>query len=140
MLAHPSEVVVAEGGPGDDEEAVLLEPGHREVALDPAAPVEHLGVGHAPHRMIHLVVAESLQEVEGAGTADLDLGEGRLIEEAGPLARGAVLGGDGCRPVVTGPAWWGRERAGIRLEPVGSLPPGFLPEAGAELGQAGVGG
>ena len=95
MLAHPPEVMVAEGGPGDDEESILLEPGHREVALDPATTVEHLRVGDAAGGTVHLVVAEALQEAERPGSADLDLGKRRLVEEAGALPRGVMLGGDG---------------------------------------------
>ena len=75
VLAHPGQVMVAEGGPGDDEESILLEPGHREVALDPATTVEHLRVGDAAGGTVHLVVAEALQEGEGPGSADFDLGE-----------------------------------------------------------------
>ena len=37
VAPDPGEVVAAERRAGDDEEALLLEPGHREVALDPAA-------------------------------------------------------------------------------------------------------
>ena len=37
VLADPGEVVLAEGGAGDDPEAFLGEARDREVALDPAA-------------------------------------------------------------------------------------------------------
>ena len=45
VAADPAEVVVAEGGAGDDREPLLLDARDREVALDPAAAVEHLRVG-----------------------------------------------------------------------------------------------
>src|SRR5207248_555054 len=94
MLAHPAEVVVAEGGPGHDEEPVGLEPGYREVAFDAAPAVEHLGVGDAAERAVHLVVAQALEKGERARAADRDLAEGGFVEEAGAFSRGAVFGGD----------------------------------------------
>ena len=60
MLAQPAEVVVAKGGPGDDEEAVVVKAGYGEIAFDPAAPVQHLRVGDAPGRAIHVVVTQDL--------------------------------------------------------------------------------
>ena len=58
-LPDPAEVVVAEGGAGDDEEPILAEARDGEVALDPAAPVEHLRVGDPADRAVHLVVAQA---------------------------------------------------------------------------------
>ena len=75
MLAHPAKVMIAEGGPGDDEEPRFVEAGHREVALDPATAVEHLGVGDAPDRTVHLVVAQMLEKAQRPRAADLDLAE-----------------------------------------------------------------
>src|SRR5207247_5573610 len=96
-------------------------------------------LGRAPDRQMHLAVAEPLQERKRSATADLDLGERRLVEEAGALTRGAVLGGDSGRPVMPGPARRPREtihRCPVRLEPIGPLPPRFLAEGRTERGQA----
>src|SRR5262249_6280007 len=48
VAAHPFPVVVAERGPGNDREALLVEARHGAIALDAAAAGEHLGVGDAP--------------------------------------------------------------------------------------------
>ena len=95
MLAHPAEVVVAKGGPGDDEEALVVEAGHREIALDPTAPVQHLRVGDAPWRAIHVVVAQALKKGQRARSGHLDLGERGLIEEPGSLPGRPMLRRDG---------------------------------------------
>src|SRR5262249_43260345 len=44
VLPDPREIVLAEGGAGNDPESIVSEPGHREVALDPSARIEHLRV------------------------------------------------------------------------------------------------
>ena len=62
VLADPREVVLAERGAGDDPEPILGEPRHREVALDPAALVEHLRVGDGPDVAGDPVRAERFEE------------------------------------------------------------------------------
>ena len=117
--------------PGDDPEAVFGEPGDGEVALDPAAAVQHLRVGDCADLARDPVVAEALEEVGGARAGHLDLRERRLVEERGGLADGAVLRLDRGRPVAPGPAP-GPQRlvaAGrVRLEPVRALPARLLAE------------
>src|SRR5207237_6728690 len=111
MTADPAQVVVAEGGAGDDEEPILAEPSHGEVALDPAVLVEHVRVGDATDGAVHVVGAQPLQESEGTRAADLDLGEARLVEERGGPAGGEALRTDGRRPVLAGPT--ARPEAGV---------------------------
>ena len=62
MRADPGGVVLPEGRAGDDAEAVLGEPGDGEIALDPAALVEHLRVRDRADVTRDAVVAEPLEE------------------------------------------------------------------------------
>src|SRR4029077_2763572 len=94
----------------------------------------------AADRAIHLVVAQMLKKAERARATDLDLAEGGFVEEAGVFSGGAVLGGDGGGPVLTGPPSRARASIGVRLEPVRPFPARFFTEAGAELRQALIGG
>ena len=135
--ADPLTVVVAEGGAGDDREALLGQPRDGEVALDPAARVEHLRVGDAPALAGHAVVAQALQQRCGARAGDLQLGEGALVEQGGALAARGVLGLDRGRPVPAGPASRAQllvARGGVRLVPVHPLPARLLAEHGPVLG------
>ena len=66
MRADPGEVVLAERGAGDDPEAVLGQAGDREVALDPAAAVQHRRVGDRADVARDPVRAEMLEEVGGS--------------------------------------------------------------------------
>ena len=113
-----------------------------EVALDPAARVQHLRVGDRADVARNAVVAEALEEVGRALAHDVELGEGCLVEERRGLAAGAMLGADRGRPDLAPPSRAGattRRRAGVRLEPVRALPAGLLAEGRAELRQARVG-
>ena len=94
VLSDPLAIVVPECGPGDDREELLVEPGNREVALDPAAAVEHLRVGDLTDAAGDPVVAEALEQLRRAGALDLQLRERALVEEADALAGAAVLGAD----------------------------------------------
>ena len=129
--ADPGEVVVAERGAGDDREALLLQPRDGEVALDPAAPVEHLRVGDLPDLARDAVVAQPLEELRRARPADLELGERGLVEQRRGLAAGAVLGADRRRPVHARPAARAQRLVARRLVggvPVDALPAGLLAE------------
>src|SRR6202011_65894 len=94
---------------------------------------------HSPR---HSVVAETLEEVSGAATADLDLGERGEVEERRRLATRPMLRLDCRRPQSACPTA-GAQRlvaAGSSgLEPVGPLPSRLLPERRAELLQTRVG-
>ena len=143
MLADPREVVLAERRARDDPESIVREPRHREVALDPAALVEHLGVRDAADIAGDAVRAEALEERCRALAGDVELREGRLVEQRGPLAACDVLGADGRRPELPGPPARAERLVAcrrIRLEPVGALPPRLLPEDGTELGEPRIGG
>src|SRR5206468_11303872 len=98
VTVDPGEVVRPEGGARDDAEAVFAEARDREVALDPAALVEHRRVRDPADLARDVVVAEALEEGGGALADDVDLREAGLVEERGGLARGAVLGTDRGRP------------------------------------------
>ncbi len=95
VTADPAQVVVAEGGARHDPEPVLRQAGNGEIALDPAAPVQHLGVGDATHRAVDVVVAQPLQQRGGPRPDDLDLGEAGLVEQGSRMAGGQRLRADG---------------------------------------------
>ena len=87
--------MLSEGRAGDDQEALLRQAGDGEVALDAAALVEALGVDHRANRLVDLVGAHVVQELERSRTAHLDLVEGGLVEQTGVLACHQVLVADG---------------------------------------------
>src|SRR5215211_5768197 len=122
-----SHIVRAERRPCHNHKSIRREAGHRKVTFDSAAGVQHLCVNDCTNWFIKIIIAKCLQEITSSRSQYFDLREGCLIEEAGQLACGAVLGGDGWRPVVERPAvqiWDGRG-AGIllvRREPVWSFP------------------
>src|SRR5437867_2144982 len=120
MTTNPAQIVVAEGRARHDEETILPEASHREVALDPAAAVEHVRVRDAADGPIHIVGAQALEKGERAGSADLNLGEAGLVIEGGGLARRQRLSANGRGPVLSGPAAR-TERllapAGVRFDP-----------------------
>ncbi len=142
MASQPAEVVRSERGAGDELEPVVGEARDGHVALDPAAAIEHLGVHDAADRAVDDVRAETVEERDRAGAVHVDLGEGRLVEEGGGIARRTALDLDRRRPVASRPAARSQRLvagSGVRLEPVGALPARLLPEGGTELEQARVG-
>src|SRR5205085_11564515 len=96
--ADPGEVVPAERSPRDDAEAVVCDSRDREVALDAAARVEHLGVRDGTDGAGNAVVAQPLEELGRLLPGDLDLREGGLVEQRRRRTAGDVLGADGGRP------------------------------------------
>ena len=141
VLSEPREVVLAERGPGDDPEPILLESRDGEVALDSSARVEHLGVGDPPHSAGDAVRGQSLEELGGSLTAHLELRERGLVEERCRLATGDMLGADRGRPVLPRPASRPQRLVAacrVRLEPVRALPARLLAEGRAELDEAGI--
>src|SRR3954452_14777488 len=131
MLADPGEVVLPECGARDDAEAIIGQPRDREVALDPAALVEHLGIGDGADGASDQVGAQRLEERGRALAADVDLRERRFVEDRDRLTTRAVLGTYGRRPVLTRPASRPQRLVAtrrVRLEPVGALPARLLPE------------
>ena len=136
VAADPLAVVVPECRAGDDGEALLGEAGDGEVALDAAARVEHLRVGHPPDVARDLVVAQALEQRGRARAGHLELGERRLVEDRHPLAAGHVLGADRGRPVLARPAARPQRLVAalrVRLVPVHALPARLLAEGGIAL-------
>ena len=143
MAADPGRVVLAEGGAGDDLEQLRRHARDREVALDPAVAVQHLGVGDLADLARDAVVAEALEQLGRPGPGDLELAERGLVEQARALARAQRLGADRRRPVHARPAARAQGRVavgGVGLVPVDPLPAGLLAEGGAVLGVPFVGG
>ena len=71
-----------------------------QVGLDPAARIEHLGVGDPPGRTADVAGADPRQRALGILSGDLELGEGALVEQSDPLPAGPVLLADGIEPVL----------------------------------------
>jgi hypothetical protein len=67
--------VVAERGPGNDLEDLLLDARDREVALDSASAIEHLRVGDRPDPPSDGVVAQAFEQHRGARSAQFQLCE-----------------------------------------------------------------
>src|SRR6185503_8213089 len=140
--ADPGRVVIAEGRPRDDPEAIFREPRDGEVTLDSPVRVEHLRVRDRADVAGDAVVAHALEEVGGAGPDHVDLGERRLVEDRRRLAAGAVLGSDRRGPDLARPASGPEALVAarrVRLEPVRALPARLLPEGRAELLEPRVG-
>ena len=94
VLADPREVVLPERRPRHDAEAILGEARDREVALDPAARIEHLRVRHLSDVAGDAVRAEALEEVGCPFSRDSSLRERALVEDRRGLATRDVLGAD----------------------------------------------
>ena len=133
VLADPGEVVLAEGRARDDPEALLAEPRDGEVALDPAAAVQHLRVGDRADVAGDAVRAEPFEELGGALAGDLDLGEGALVEERG-ASRGrracsAPIAGDQSRPAQPRGRSLSSPRAAFGSNQFARSQPDFSPKA-----------
>jgi len=123
---------------GYHPEAVLVNSGHGEVALDPAPVVEHGGVGDLANRMVHLVGGDPLEEGECAPSLDLELGERGRVKNHHPFTGGPVLRLDDGRAVASRPAasdglMATRQPLLVSLIPLRSLPAGCLEEDGTLL-------
>ena len=137
VAAHPRDVVAPDGAAGDDPEAVLAEARDRQVAHDPAARREHRRVDDDARRLVDVVGRQALQEGQRPGSLDLDLGERREVEDARPLAAGAVLGlhdrrPEARRPLVVGQDLVAGQQLAVGLVPLRALPAGALEELRAE--------
>ena len=67
---------------------------HRQVAFDPPARVQDLGVGNPTLGNIHLRGAKLIEECTGIGPLNPDFAEGALIENGRPMAAGVHLAAD----------------------------------------------
>ena len=132
VLPDPAEIVVADGRPRHDQEPVRGQPGDREVGLDAATVVQHLGVDDPPDRRRRRRSRTGRwRNAQAPGPLDLDLGERALVEQPGGPARRERLGPDRRRPVLAGPAARSERlerRVLVRREPVRALPAGLLAE------------
>ena len=124
--------------PGDDPEAVLGEPRDREVALDPAALVQHLRVGDRADvaaRRGCRTGARGSRRAPGPTTSIL--ANDVSSKSAARLAAGAVLGADRGRPELARPSRAGaatrRRAAAFGSNQFARSQPDFSPNDGAEL-------
>ena len=137
MAQDPGEIVRGEAGAGDDVVGVRGETRHREVALDAALGVQHLGVDDAAGRACDVAGADPGQHRLGILPDQQELRERAGIEQGHPLTAGAMLLAHRVKPVrpaetvdvarlvTSGPC-----------KPIGALPAELLAEHGAGLLQA----
>ena len=142
VLADPLAVVVAERRPGDDREQLLAEPGDGEVALDPAAAVEHLGVGDLARPRARPGCrrgARAARRRPGPRSPSSRTSVSSKIATASRVARcSAPIAGDQCWPAQPRGRSDSSPARGVRLVPVDPLPARLLAEGGAVLGVPGV--
>ena len=84
LAAQPAQVVRPERRARDDEERVGGEPRHRHVHLDAAALVQRLRVDDRAGRPPDVPGEHPRAEPRRVRPGDLDLGEGRLVEQRPP--------------------------------------------------------
>ena len=121
-------------GAGQEEELALGDAQHREVALEPAARVEHRRVDHAPGRHVDLVRAQALEHRERVAALEREFRERGLVEDDRVLAARALLVEHPREP--RGGAQRRRRRAlALRQEVVGALPAQLAAEHRALRGE-----
>ncbi len=122
MTAQPGQVAL-QGRAGDDEEkGGFRQSRHGQVALDPAARVQHLRIDDPARGNVHVVTAEILQERQRVRPLDPDLAEARHVEQAHALTQGHMLGALVVEPVLALPRIAIFALLPLVREPVGSLP------------------
>src|SRR5439155_3637492 len=114
------------------------EPGDRDVPRDSAAAVEQLGVDDTPNRPGDQVAGDTFEQRERARTVQLDLPEGRHVDDPNAFAERAMLLGLQREPRRSGPAEaalvCARSPPGpARLEVLGPLPAVFRSDDRAEV-------
>ena len=142
VLAQPRGVVVADGRPGNQQVRVGRQAGHGQVGLDPAAPVEQLGVDDRADRAIDVVGAHPARGTRWRRDPRSRAWRTTSRRRARPPGGWRGLGTDRRRPMDAGPAARPeRLVAGGRvgLEPVRALPAGLLAERRAQAVQDLVG-
>ena len=102
-LLEPGHHVLGPSGGGGDVEAIPVEPGGDAVVHHQALVVQHEPVAAAsdaqgrPEVRVH-----ALEQDGGVGTLDVDLAEGRGVEESAGLAHGPAFPLHGCFQVLAG--------------------------------------
>ena len=136
---HPGEIVLPAPAARHHAEQLLALAGDRQVTPDPATSREHRRVDDRAHRAVDPVRADPLEVRERVGPLDVELRERRQVEQRRVRTRREVLGAFDRRPELRGPTVPARPRSvgghesGVRLEPLGALPPRTGDELGAEL-------
>ena len=85
MPAQPRQVALQRRRPAPPAGTPLAEPRDRQVALDAAARVQHLGIDQPPRRHVDVVGAEPLQQPAALPPLDPDLAEARHVEQPDAL-------------------------------------------------------
>jgi len=87
--------MLSERSSGNDKEALFVQTGDGEVALDPTALVEGLGVDDSPHRLVDVIRANVVQELQCAGAAHFEFVERCFVEQTSIFASLDMLVPDG---------------------------------------------
>ena len=104
MTAQPCQVPLQRRAGHDQQEGRFRQARDRQVALDPAARVQHLGIDNAAHRHIDIGPAHLLQEGHRIAPLDPDLAERGHVEEADTRAHRHMFGLLVPEPVGAAPA------------------------------------
>ncbi len=99
MARHPLEVVALGRGRRHHVEAILREPGYRDVTLDAAPGRAHLCQRHSADRARQCIRAQAVEESLRARSRDFVLGKARLVEHPDGRSNGSALLPDGGVPV-----------------------------------------
>ena len=116
---------------GHEVVVILSQLRDRQVALDPAALVEELGVGHLTRSLGHISCADPGESRAGARTAQAILGKGGLIEEPHGLAHALMLAPHMIKPIGSSKCVHVHRLHALGREPVRPLPTHLLAKAGA---------
>ena len=121
-----------------DHVLVVVEAGDGEVALVPAALVQHAGVDGAAGIDGNGVGDQAIEQGVRVRPLDQQLGERAHVEDGDALAAGTVFLRDPRMPVLVAPAVLDLRFGGRRREEVGALPAHLGAEAGARVAQVGI--
>ena len=72
---QPAEVAVHIAGAGDQSESMRAKPRDGDVAGDPSAAIEQLGVDDAANRPVNQVARDTFEQTQRSRTVKLDLSE-----------------------------------------------------------------
>src|SRR5690606_11616757 len=103
MLAQPSKIALQSGTRHDEQEGSFGKAADGEIALNPAARVQHLRIDDAPDRNVDVVAAELLQERTGVAAFDADFAERGHVKEANAFAYGHMFVAIVVEPVLALP-------------------------------------
>ena len=139
LRAEPRDIVRSRATAGNEAEQVLPLARDRQVETDPAPRRQRGRVDERTDRPVDPVGEDALEEREGVRSLDVELREGRDVEQGDAAPSGQVLSALDRRPqlrrplVAPEPACVGGNERPVCLEPLWTLPPRADDELRAEL-------